>query len=161
MSHTSFLGIPVEGDITQSYRSRVEQKGPEEFAKILQPLLEHPKVEAIRWQQYTPYFNDGDACEFRVGESYVKLVGHDEGGDYDDGFLNSYDDTLREYIGTPEYKWRNEPAKPGSDPSLAEVFKAFVIENGSFDNMLLDAFGDHAKVTVTKEQIEVEFYEHD
>lgn len=28
----------------------------------------HPQVERIVWTQYTPYFNDGDTCEFSVNE---------------------------------------------------------------------------------------------
>lgn len=28
----------------------------------------NPEVSAIYWQQYTPYFNDGDICEFGVYE---------------------------------------------------------------------------------------------
>ena len=31
----------------------------------------HPDVKSIKWKQYTPYFNDGDACTFSVHEAYV------------------------------------------------------------------------------------------
>lgn len=37
----------------------------EEFPKLLAPLFEkHPVVKFINWRQYTPFFNDGDVCEF-------------------------------------------------------------------------------------------------
>ena len=59
-------------------------------------------VKALRWRQYTPYFNDGDACEFHVHDAYEFHV-HDayfqltdqsslpEGthSDYDDDFLST------------------------------------------------------------------------
>lgn len=38
-----------------------------EFRKALDKFFEkYPKIEGIMWTQYTPYFNDGDSCEFSV-----------------------------------------------------------------------------------------------
>ena len=31
----------------------------------------HPEVKAIAWVQYTPYFNDGEPCEFGVRDAYA------------------------------------------------------------------------------------------
>jgi hypothetical protein len=31
-------------------------------------------VEYLRWKQYTPSWNDGEACEFRCEELFIKLV---------------------------------------------------------------------------------------
>lgn len=33
-----------------------------------------PEIESVYWTQYTPYFNDGDSCEFSVHESHFNLV---------------------------------------------------------------------------------------
>ena len=42
------------------------------FKKGLQEVFdEFPDIEFISWTQYTPYFNDGDECTFRVGEAYI------------------------------------------------------------------------------------------
>jgi hypothetical protein len=35
------------------------------------------------------------------------------------------------------------------------------IESGAFNNVLLDAFGDHAEIRVTRKAIEIGFYDHD
>lgn len=35
------------------------------------------------------------------------------------------------------------------------------IQSGAFDNVLLDAFGDHADITITRKGIKVEEYSHD
>jgi hypothetical protein len=35
------------------------------------------------------------------------------------------------------------------------------LEGGAFENVLLDAFGDHANITVRRDGIQVEFYDHD
>lgn len=33
------------------------------------------KLESIGWVQYTPYFNDGDTCEFSVHTEYPYING--------------------------------------------------------------------------------------
>ena len=42
-----------------------------------------PALKAIRWNQYTPYFNDGDPCTFSVGEVMFLVDGaaEDDGED--------------------------------------------------------------------------------
>ena len=37
----------------------------EEFKEFFKKV---PEVKVIKWAQYTPYFNDGDACIFGVNE---------------------------------------------------------------------------------------------
>lgn len=41
-------------------------------------------VHNIFWTQYTPYFNDGEACEFSVHEAFLTLSSDHEDDDYDD-----------------------------------------------------------------------------
>jgi len=91
----------------------------------------NPKVEAIRWRQYTPYFNDGDACVFRVRDFYIKYFGAEpDSGDYGDGF-----EYLRQGTG----------------------FKLRGIEDEIYEAV----FGDHAEITATREGFEVNEYSHD
>jgi hypothetical protein len=42
-------------------------------------------VSKIFWTQYTPYFNDGESCEFSVHEIYLSFIGDDENDDDDEG----------------------------------------------------------------------------
>lgn len=168
MTDTNFLGIPVEGDVNHNRRSRKEQKGQADLRTILLPLLNHPNVEAVRWEQYTPYFNDGDVCEFSVGEPEYKFAGvNEDAGDYEDGFVDpdySSHPVVVGLIGTRKYdrEAREFVTTPGSDPGLTEAVHAFKeIASGSYDDLLLEAFGDHARVLVTGEKITVDFYEHD
>lgn len=121
--------------------------------KILGPglkafMLENPNIEAVRWAQYTPYFNDGDTCEFGVGELYFKLVGGDpEAGDDGDGFqyLSAYTARKEGYIEQDWFKALNE---------LSAALE-------SSEEELLAAFGDHVRVTVTQSGVDIEEYEHD
>ena len=41
-----------------------------DFPALLAPLFEkYPGVKNVRWTQYTPYFADGDPCEFSSSAS--------------------------------------------------------------------------------------------
>ena len=56
-------------------------------------------VEQIFWHQYTPWFNDGDNCEFSVGDVRVVLRDDDDEDKYSDGSqfdldIGTYKDAL-------------------------------------------------------------------
>lgn len=150
-------GRPVTGDIPRPYsRSRKEQLPIEEFVARLDKLFAFPEVEAVRWGQNTPSFNDGDPCVFGVGELRVKIAGSDEeGGDYGDGFLDQY--SICRHYGT-EWDWRNNSGHP-----IAKVLDGELDyrEVSAFEEALNQAFGDPAEVTATREGFEVEYYERD
>lgn len=148
MSETkNFLGIPVEGEINKSRSRQVEQWGQEKFAELVRPLLDSDEVDAIRWAQYTPFFNDGDVCEFSTGELTMKLRGDDESGELDDGFMWSYE--VR----------RNASCSATTKNYFAELGDALGV--GRFESFLYDQFGDHAEVTVTREKVTIESYDHE
>lgn len=161
----NFLGIPVVGDITAG-STRVEQKPIEELQPILQAVLDDPTVIEFGWHQYTPYFNDGDPCEFSVRGLWVRTdadadVENDgweldvENSDHSIGQRpGKWDDVARKYTKLP-YE--------GSDEARHDRVHALdsAIQGGAFENVLLDAFGDHALITVRRDGIDVEFYEHD
>lgn len=160
---TNFLGIPVQGDITKG-DTRVQQKPIEELQPILQAVLDDPTIVEFGWRQYTPYFNDGDPCTFSVYGTWVRT---DADRDVDDEYElemeshrslgkvpRSFNESTR--------KWETQPYK-GPDEARYHRCRALekAIEGGAFEHVLLDAFGDHARVTVRRDGIEVEFYAHD
>lgn len=72
----NFLGMTIEGAGgvgEQSYR--VPQLSREEFEAALQSVLRHEEVTGVAWSQYTPYWNDGEPCTFRVGEISFSFAG--------------------------------------------------------------------------------------
>jgi len=179
MTDTMISGRPIEGDINVRSRNRTEQKGAAEFIAALDRILDIPGVEAIKWRQYTPYFNDGDACEFGINEPYVKFVGQDDGGDYDDGFIDTSYDLARGFknamptglrYGSDEYRdavkahyaAENRTFETIKGIDVPAVYQAFQDLNwGAFENVAEDNFGDHATVTATKDGFNVEWYDHD
>lgn len=103
-----------------------------------------PAARAIRWRQYTPYFNDGDACCFSVHSPGVRLDDESEEGDYEDGFLSSW-------------------ALKSRDPELHGAFSKLseLLQSDTLEPVLKAVFGDHVLVTATPEEIESESYDHD
>lgn len=127
------------------------------MATAVAPLLreflnENPEVKGFCWTQYTPYFNDGETCEFSVNEpcfyftSDETPVGEDH---YEFELPYSYDSS---YAG--EFREKCSLALYAKCKDLADtIYK--------LDDVLEAAFGDHCLVIVTRDGIEVEEYSHD
>lgn len=84
-------------------------------------FTQFPLLESISWTQYTPYFNDGDVCNFRSCHGYAETV--PETGDFDD--------------------------------AVADTLSLFDDEDMEW------AFGDHVRVTVTRNGVTTDTYDHD
>ncbi|MBM4707887.1 hypothetical protein GS982_01575 [Rhodococcus hoagii] len=105
MTDNTIAGRPINGEISHySSKEICEQRPIQEFLDALDALFAFPEVEAVRWEQYTPYFNDGDACEFGIREVRIKFVGGDEeAGEREDGFIESGLDFPPGYFDTHSY----------------------------------------------------------
>lgn len=147
-------GKPIQGTVSHYTRSRhVEQHEPIKLVELLDALLELQEVDSVRWEQYTPYFNDGDPCYFSVGEARVKFVkveevdgdedDYDDEGDWGDGYLGDYEI---------------------DEISFKEVYERLRAVNKEIDHhevILQDKFGDPAQVTYDGQFFTVEGYHHD
>jgi hypothetical protein len=166
----NFLGIPVQGDITQG-ATRSEQKPIEELQPILQAVLDDPTIVEFGWRQYTPYFNDGEPCEFSVRGLWVRTGADTDVEDQYDLDVEYSHPSLGEMTGG---EWVDDADRPGcrkkvgeryEGPDLARYERCHAldgaVQGGAFEHVLLDAFGDHAEITVRRDGIEVEFYDHD
>lgn len=151
----------IDGDINRSYKSKYEQYGPQRFLEEIDKLLDIKGVKAVVWEQYTPYFNDGDACEFSFYEVRVKLSKRfyaddeefEDGGDYGDGTLSTYELYSGSY---------HNPVYVRNGQDTEEIYQALrAFPSAHLEDVALANFGDHAKVTATKDGFEVEFYDHD
>lgn len=108
----------------------------EAFAEGTQLLFnEHPTLDSFGWTQYTPYFNDGDECVFRVNNWEPYINGMDPYGDDDD---------------RDELAWEQ----------LSKQVRQFLTHFD--DDTMRDLFGDHAMITIHRlGQTTVEEYSHD
>lgn len=177
MTDKNFLGIPIEGSINVS-SSKKQQEDPRILQAKMATLVSHPGFEAMRWRQYTPYFNDGDPCVFRIYEVYFRFVGmspitEDEEGAYEeeDGFYTVNNGRYTE-ADSPEQRvlgvsksyslgdgWDREPEDLPLIELASEV--ASMITRGAHWDFLYSTFGDHAVVTVYSDKILVDEYDHD
>lgn len=163
----NFLGIPIEGDINQA-GSKVPQRPLSELEPLIRAVLEDPTIKAFGWSQYTPYFNDGDPCVFRVSDVWVLTDQDPEPGEWEEGEDEFYVDTnIHPSLGGQDYRYTGgvfvyEPYR-GPDEARYNRVKALAtaINSNAFNNVLLQAFGDHAEVIVRASGITVDTYEHD
>jgi hypothetical protein len=150
---SDFFGLPIEGERPEYRSNPAEQADPAELIEKLQAVLAFPEVENVRWEQFTPYFNDGDVCEFSVYTAYVKLVGREDGGDYNDGYLEEAD-----------FRWYPERYEDVANATaISSALREFssALGGGSHERILIEKFGDPAQVTATRDGFSIEFYEHD
>jgi len=162
-----------------------------EFNDIVKQFFEEcPKVQAVVWSQYTPYFNDGEECIFGMNEAHFIVEGFDE-----DDLRNPYEyedekdftvlvtpsysgDTLVETI--ESYK-KNLEGPNVSDwakkfypeqiariekqmeeyPGYGELAKLFYELLGNNEELLQEVYGDHAAVYLMPGKVIVEEYSHD
>lgn len=108
------------------------------------------RVEAVRWRQYTPYFNDGDACVFGLHGVYAQIDGAKAlDSEEDDRFFDDY--TLK---GDGKYG--------PSLPAVGEALGQLEGKLSEWEEMLATAFGDHAEVVIERDGlVTVDEYHHD
>lgn len=144
--------------------SRLQTELVEEIKNNLQPLAaeffhKYPFVRAIAWTQYTPYFNDGEACEFSVQDTHIfteyefpKAEDEDEDDDITENSVYDGVDT-----------WSLSHAKYRKDwvtDEFVKDFKEFMTFQEDEDAMET-IFGDHVQVWITSDGIQVDEYDHD
>jgi hypothetical protein len=71
----------------QQMKATVEQCIQEEFQAIFE---EYPHLEGIWWPQYTPYWNDGDPCYFRVRSCSLELTCDENSSEADPWFGEAF-----------------------------------------------------------------------
>lgn len=103
----------------------------------------------IEWTQYTPHFNDGDTCTFRVHEPTL--------------FTETEEDGEQEHEYYCFTSFRDVDYVLKAKQALGEkTIAAFLEVWDQLEEPILEAvFGDHVKVTVTKDEVTVEEYNHD
>lgn len=117
------------------------EKGKPAIVELFKELFEkHPNVRAARWTQYIPGFNDGDPCEFSVGEVSVQLEApsaEDVEEDFDeDSFVDTYEI---------------------DDSSLTDDMDEISGVLSGNEDVLQTVFGNNAKVTITRDgEVEVD-----
>jgi hypothetical protein len=109
----------------------------------------HPEIKVITWVQYTPYFNDGDECVFRVSDVYA--------ANYED--INHYGE------------WDSEDDEPADLQTFTGYRRhsriqdlddlVHFMDSPLGEEVLQFAFGDHVSIRVTASGVTVDDYDHE
>lgn len=154
-----------------------QRQAKREFQVVAQDMLKetfkefwklNPGIKVVRWTQYTPYFNDGDACVFGVNDVYFSNA---EGDDMDDlSYYGEYEGENEDIFSGSSYEFVSErdyykeiqakAAAGGVDTqSIQELSN--LIGSDEMEDILLMMFDDHVVVTATRNGFDVEEYNHD
>ena len=128
--------------------------GKEAFTEALAPFFAaNPRIDGIVWSQYTPYFNDGDACTFGVHEPYLVSASlKEEFPDYAEEYM--HEDAL--YISS----YRAKDEDPNDATRAMEGFGPIWSEIP--ESVFLAVFGDHVQVLINRDgTVEVDESDHD
>lgn len=162
-------------ELTTSYAA-IKAKFQEDAQKIFHETFKeffalNPGVTAVKWAQYTPYFNDGEACVFGVGDVTFTNAPKEElenisaWGEYDGEDETVWAVSNIKYTMTADsayYKEDQEKIKAagGVDVESCSALER-MIGSDVMEDVLLAMFDDHATVVATRDGFDVEEYEHD
>lgn len=136
---------------TAALKAQMEELRKQAAAEMKPMLLsfmkETPQVKAVKWTQYTPYFNDGEPCEFRVNDPEFYFDGDDQ---EDEGHSTWT-------LGRSDYGPKPEQCSAETNAACNAFAKALE----GMDEALETLFGDHCRVIVTADGVEVDEYDHD
>ncbi|GAA1526483.1 hypothetical protein GCM10009827_049100 [Dactylosporangium maewongense] len=164
MSHFNFLGIPVDGTIIRPAPT-VQQRPLSDLEPLIRALLADDAIVEFGWTQYTPYYNDGDPCVFSVDTPWFRTP-EDPALEPQLTHQLRLEDGQHPSLGRRQGKWVNGQrysAYTGPDEERYDRARALTdaFESEAFNQVLLDAFGDHAHITVRRDGITVDSYSHD
>lgn len=132
----------------QKFQSKIQEAFKEELKQLVFP----DKIKSIGWTQYTPYFNDGDSCEFSVNADYL-YINEEHEEDIDFISESSYEVVNGQYKSVPNPNYDEECA------NFAEKFGQIIDQVPC--EVMLDMFGDHVIVHYSGGKFKVNDYSHD
>lgn len=158
----------------ENIRNEYKKKTQDMFSEMCKEIFNVvDNLKQIAWVQYTPYFNDGEECIFRVNELEFYFTDEDIEEGYQYGETNNpYEKPSHWFYANvnryPEYQEIIDRYEESikNDPNhgvKAEILSKFKKIFESIDkNTFKDMFGDHCIVVVKRDgSVEVEEYSHD
>lgn len=144
----------------QALRTQYVETARTEFSAGCKELFNaYPQLKSVSFHAYTPYFNDGDTCEYRVSLDYPLINGYDEheSDEYGDDSINIWKQS-HEMLGYGVGAKPNPSYNPYAKQIINNVkafFRAFEEE------IYKDLFGDHVTITVTPNEVTTKTYDHE
>lgn len=134
-----------------------QQEAQATIVDIFKEFFENnPEATAISWEQYTPFFNDGEECVFRSTAEYCSVTNAKEYESIRYGEYSGEEDEDTIWIDDWNYGDLNPHLIPPRVHSDIREIRKFLSKIP--DETYKDMFGDHVKVYVTRSGAEVEEY---
>lgn len=144
----------------RALQDKIKKEGKQALKETFKEIFDkHPVLESAEWVQYTPYFNDGDTCTFRVGDILPVFILTE-----DQAKVASYEDSPEDVLITLQggYRMSRKKSLLTVEQELAlKDFNDLVKELNGMDDIFSDVFGDHAKVKVSRKGFSVTEYDHE
>ena len=164
----------------EKLRTQLNKDGEKLFQVSCKEIFNKHDFKSFAWTQYTPHRNDGDECTFHAHTDSIYIDGEEDEEDYynlenfikdlkqKDKSIKKLEEELKSSKQDWEINSKKERIKQLNSANLEDVEKRYeflkdvidlleTIDSDTFQEM----FGDHAKVVVSKNNVEVESYEHD
>lgn len=150
--------------LKEAYDKKLSEEGEDAVKELFKEFFDkHPEVDNVHWTQYTPYFNDGDPCYFSVHEFYLALgeveEEESEGEEDEESEESDEDEDEDDYDYDEEYdSWG---LSQSDNPKLKQIGEDLGTLQEIPDDVLEHVFGDHVRITATREGFDVDEYSHD
>ncbi len=143
-------------DLKQAYNKKLQEEGQAALKEVFKEVFNtHPRLKSIVWTEFTPYFNDGDVCTFRVHDFDVHISDVQ-----DEEYNENYNESIDEYHFGESVFHLGDLSK--EDQEIGAILKDVQKLESELPNDVLESvFGDHCKIVATPEKFIVEEYDHD
>jgi hypothetical protein len=157
----------------EALQEQIKALSQEALNEVLVEVMNILNTNIIGWKQYTPYFNDGDPCEFSVNDiwSFVPK-GEAKEDDYAEmaifaGYDNELDLRYNDDSTDDVLYFSVDYLKGYAPPNIRARELRDAISRHPLENAFRSAFGDHASVVITRDApgaeliVHISEFEHD
>jgi hypothetical protein len=133
----------------------MEETAQKAFTEMSAEFFEdNPSLVSFTWNQFTPYWNDGDVCTFGANCDYPSVT-----FTASDGKVVSYNENSGNCTDADDFDLDSKPY----DKEIKKLVEATGNFLGNFEEEDLKVmFGDHMEITVNRSgKVEKEEYEHE
>lgn len=156
-------------EVQAKLRKEFQQQAQAAFKEVVKELFEkNTGLGLVTWTQYTPYFNDGEECTFSINEAYFSNATDTEDIEYgeyqgDDDTLWSTDSIVTHLTGGASWDKETTVKVQATGGLNLESIREFmsILNSPEMEDIFRAMFGDHVEVTLTRDGISVDEYDHD
>lgn len=163
---TQYNNLKQELENLKNEKSKEIREGFFDYIETtLSEILQNVELDSISWTAYTPYFNDGDACIYRIGcdfvwehKPYVKnlwMYQHIHTKLHGGSLSSTQKEIVNELEQLPKEKFDKNYML------FLTLRSASTFINSLDTELFLMTFGDHKHFTFSKGVLTVDDYEHE